>query len=203
MVLTKPSDIKAWEHDLDTSYTAEQWQKALHTTYAATKSVNLWELTHKILLHWYLTSFGMSKFDAWTSPLCWRKCGTKGMLHHILWSCPAIHAFWTKIFQLMAQILELQIPLTAGMAILSLGIESIPGPSIVIVIHVLLSARLSIMRHWRDHVVPTLSEVIKTTNTHATYEIMFAAVQGNYQAMSSRWKLWTEWYKVRSDKYQS
>lgn len=41
MIFTKSSKIKAWEQNLYTSYTSEQWQKALHTTYAATKSVNL------------------------------------------------------------------------------------------------------------------------------------------------------------------
>lgn len=69
MVITKSSDIKAWEQDLHTSYTSEQWQKVLHTTYAATKSVNLRKLTSKILLRWYLTPFRMSKFDIQTSPL--------------------------------------------------------------------------------------------------------------------------------------
>lgn len=55
----------------------------------------------------------------------------------------------------------------------------------------------------RDHVVSSLSEVIKTTNIHATYKLMFAASQGKYQIMSSRWKPWTENTNLKKKKYKS
>lgn len=174
------------------SYTTEQWQKALHTTYAATKSANLWELTHKILLRWYLTPYRISKFSLQASPLCWRNCGDIGTLYHIMWRCPVLKAFWAKISNLITQITGLYILLSAEMVILSLGIESIPGDSRVIVIHLLLSARLAILRHWKDSGSPPLTEIVETTNTHATYELMFASTQGTYQNMCSRWNQWVE-----------
>lgn len=90
---TKSTPIKAWERDIDTAYTTDQWQKTLHITCAATKCVNLWELTHKILLRWYETPYRISKFDPHTSSLCWRNCGCTGTLHHIVWTCPALHTF--------------------------------------------------------------------------------------------------------------
>lgn len=46
----KSSPMRPWKQDSSVCYTSAQWQKALSVTYAAKKSVNLWELTQKILL---------------------------------------------------------------------------------------------------------------------------------------------------------
>lgn len=162
--------------------------------YAATKSVNLWELTHKILLR-YLTPSRIAKFSPQASPLCWRNCGCRGTLYHIMWTCPAIRAFWSKTFSLITQIIGAPVPFFAGMAILSLGIESVPVASRVIVTHILLSAGLIIMRHRKDLRPPPITEIVDTTNIHVTYEMMFASTQGNYQTMCATWNQWVEWYK--------
>lgn len=56
-IVTKANNIKAWEQDLGATYTEEQWQTALPNTFNATKSANLWEIFHKLLLRWYLTPY--------------------------------------------------------------------------------------------------------------------------------------------------
>lgn len=197
MIFTKFSDITAWERKLGTSSTPTQWQKALQSTYSATKSVNLWELTQKILLRWYLTPLQISKFDIYTSPLCWRKCGAISTLYHILWDCPHIRTLWSRVFDLLAQILNLRIPISQGLALLSLGIEFLHITIRTIVIHTLLSIRLSIMRHWKNCEIPTLKEVIITTKTHTAYKLMFASSQGRYHTANTQWILWTDWYKLK------
>lgn len=50
MKFTKFSEINAWQRGLGTYYTPAQCKTALKTLYSATKSVNHWELTQKILL---------------------------------------------------------------------------------------------------------------------------------------------------------
>lgn len=89
-----------------------------------------------------------------------------------------------------------QIPNNPGMAILSLGIESIPPPLRKIVSHILLGVRLEIARHWKQKGVPTFTEVIRTTNLHISYEIMFAIAQNNTQSLHTTWKPWLDWYNV-------
>lgn len=87
------------------------------------------------------------------------------------------------------------------MSVLSKGIDYIPAASRVKITYILLSARLSIMRHWKDLKPPSVKEVVETTNIHSTFELMFAAAQGNYQVMRSRWNQWAEWYKISSKGY--
>lgn len=155
----------------------------------------------QIFLHWYLTPFRISKFYTHASPLCWWQCGYVGTLYHILWDCPCIRTLWNKVFALLAQILNLRISKTPGSAILSFGIESFPKTTRMT--HTLLSTRLSIMRHWKDWEIPTISVVVLTTNTHATYELMFASSQSRHQIAHRHWKPWTDWYQRKGSEYHS
>lgn len=195
-VFTKSTNIKAWEQDIDATYTEDQWQKALQITFTTTKSANLWEVTHKIL-RWYLTPYRISKFDPQTSPLCWRNCGQIGTLHHVLWKCPGLQSIWSKVFYLISKFIGSQITPNAAVAVLSLGIEYILPETRTIVTHILLSTRLVIMRHWKEANPPTFKEVVESTNSHATYELMFAAAQGNYQKMRAKWSSWYTWYTTK------
>lgn len=61
-----------WETDFGATYLPSTWQKALSTTYALTKSTNLWELTQKIMLRLYLTPHHIAKFTPQTSSEFWR-----------------------------------------------------------------------------------------------------------------------------------
>lgn len=90
-VVRKKSSVLAWKKELGISFTLDQWQMALFTSYAATKCVNLWELSHKILLWWYLTPYRIAKFAPQASASCWRNCAGVGTLFHTLWSCPVIY----------------------------------------------------------------------------------------------------------------
>lgn len=85
-VFSKSSSMVAWEKEIGIEFTSDQWCKAYKVTYAATKCVNLWELTHKIALRWYLTPYRIAKFAPSSSALCRRKCGEVGTLFHTMWS---------------------------------------------------------------------------------------------------------------------
>lgn len=93
-VFTKTSHIQAWKKDLSTKFSSEKWQTALRITYAATRSVNLRELTPKMLFRWYLMPYRIAKFSPHTPSTCWRNCEAVGTRHHKLWSCPAIATFF-------------------------------------------------------------------------------------------------------------
>ena len=193
-IFIKTSNMDTWERDIGATFSDDQWQSALRSTFSATKSVNLWELSHKILVRWYLTPYRLSKFDPKISSLCWRNCGEVGTLHHTLWSCPSLNQLWVRIFNLISQFAGARIIPSAGAALLSLGLESVPFSSRTIITHLLLSTRLSIARHWRDADPPSMSEVVETTNTHVSYELMFAASQGRMVNMERKWFRWNRWY---------
>lgn len=163
-------------------------------TFTATKSANLWEVTRKVLLRWYLTPYRISKFDPQTSPLCWRNCGGIGTLHHVFWACPELQPLWSKAFHLISNFIGSRITPNAAAAVLSLGMEYIPPEARTIVQNILLCTRLAIMWHSNDANPPTFKEVVESTNSYTTYELMFASTQGNYQKMNNKWSSWYTWY---------
>ena len=179
---------------MGTSYTSDQWQRAIRISNSSTKSINLWELNQKIVLRWYLTPYRISKFSPQASPLCWRRCGLVGTLFHILWECPVIRPVWEEIFSLAARVTGVEVPLSPGLAVLSLGLEFFSKTNRAVISHILMSTRLAITRHWRDHTAPTMREIITTTSTHIDYERMFAASQGRAMEAHGRWRAWTEWF---------
>lgn len=129
------------------------------------------------------------------SPLCWRQCGYRGSPFHILWLCPRLRPFWTKIFILIGKFSDSKSPLpNPGLAILSLGIEEYPQPTRKIVLHILLSARLELVKKWKTPEIPSIDEIIRTTNLHITYEAMFASSQGNHNLNFPHWRPCFEWH---------
>lgn len=191
---TKTPTMRTWEIEFKSSYTIAQCQIAISSTYKATKSANLWELYQKLLLRWYLTPARMAGFSSQSSPLCWRQCGNRGSIIHIFWTCPLERNFWSTIFATIEHITGAQLPETPGSAILFLEINNIPSQLTYIISLMFLSARLEIVKRWKKIEVPTLVEVMRTTNLHIIYEVMFATSQGNYQSQYPRWKPWFDWY---------
>lgn len=77
----------------------------------------------------------------------------------------------------MTDITGTQQSLSPGMALLSLELHSIPSPFRMVIFHILLATRLSILRYWREATVPTVSEIIQTTHTNGSYEVLHAQLQ--------------------------
>lgn len=84
------------------------------------------KLTQKIMLRWYLTPYSIDKFSPHAPHASWRNCGAVGTLYHILWSCHVITISWKRVFQLLTQVLKITLPMSPGLALLSLTIHSVP-----------------------------------------------------------------------------
>lgn len=122
----KTAALKRWERDLQTFFSDSQWRKAILHNYTASKCVNYWELSQKIHHGWYLTPVQMCKFTKLDDDHCWRGCSHSGSLIHILWHCPHIYPFWKKIFSFISDITGILTKPSPSLAILSIGIESVP-----------------------------------------------------------------------------
>ena len=87
----------------------------------------------------------------------------KGDLLHTLWDCPKLTPHWRLVFQLLFDVTKVTIDRQPSLALLSLNVDHFPNPSRIIIIHILLAARLSITRKWKDPDPPNLHDVIHTT----------------------------------------
>lgn len=179
-----------WEQDLNTSFSATQWQTAIRSTYKASRCVTHWEQSQKILTRWYLTPYRLSTFYKQSDPLCWRGCGHIGNIYHIFWSCKSLMGFWRKVFELLSTVTGVLSPTDPALALLLLGIENIPLDIRTVFVHILIAARSTIARKWKQPDPPSHLEVIRQVNTQ------FSMEKANATAMSQRAKfdhLWSSW----------
>lgn len=171
---TASTPILRWERDLGQSFTIDKWEKACKSIYKATCCSTLWELAYKLTYCWYMTPDRISKFSKDLDNTHWRKWGIKGDLLHTFWDCPKLTQYWSSIFQLLSEVTHLTIRGRPSLALLSLDIEQYPNPMRIIITHILLAARLSISRKWKDPDPPTLKDVVHTTHVHFTHETTLA-----------------------------
>lgn len=114
----------------------------------------------------------------------------------MLWSCKYLSKFWSLIFRLLLNITGILLPLLPGLAILNIDVEDIPPPLRHVVIHILLAARLSIVRYWKSNLSPNSSETIRRTQTFYTYEIMLASSVEKYSQALTLLQPWVTWDKA-------
>lgn len=194
-VFHKSKPINDWEHDLPTQFTDQQWQTAIKSIYKATNCTSLWELTQKTMMRWYLMPQRLSKFQPLSTPFCWRECTHAGTLLHIMWACPSIRKLWSKIENILQNILLYPIILTPQLSILNLTIELIPPKLRLITTHVLLATKLLITRRWKTTEIPCSAEVIALVQNHYTYESLLSRGKPSYSRLHELWLPWAHWYE--------
>lgn len=72
-------------------------------------------------------------------------------LNYILWGCSKITNFWKYLSQLLSQVTGIPTSLTPELALT--GIDTVPQQLRCINTHILLAARITIVKHWKstDH----------------------------------------------------
>lgn len=189
----KSSSHRQWEVDLQQSFTSTQWQTACKLTQKATKCSSLWEMSLKITVRWYYTPAVLTTFNPQLSNSCWRQCGMRGDLLHILWKCPKLKNYWEKVFQIISELTQSQISPNPALALLPLEADLVPSDMGHSVLNILLAARLLITRKWKSDIPPSITEVVDLTNLHCTYERMLASSLGCLCTYLDLWSLWLSW----------
>lgn len=158
MISKSPSMIK-WEADLGKQFSVLQWSKAIHCAHHSSACAKHKLQYQKLLTRWYFTPLHIAKAYTMAFQYCWRSCGSVGSLLHVFWSCSLLCPFWDNILSLIFSITQQKCPTTLEFALLLIEIESIPPKFRIVVCNVLHAARLTIARHWRSNMIPTLLEV--------------------------------------------
>ena len=98
------------------------------------------------------------------------------------------------MFDVISAITGSRIAPDPALAILSLGIELIPPALRHVVLNLLMAARLSITRKWKDDLPPTITEVIDLTNLHCSHEQLLASSLGRLAKVTALWTPWSVWF---------
>lgn len=75
-----------------------------------------------------------------------------------------------------------------SLAILILGIDYFPIKYCTVVTHILLAARLFILKHWKSQWAPNVSETMSMIKTQYSFERIVALPSNVSLAFNSLWK---------------
>lgn len=186
--------MQNWERELGNLYTQKDWQMAIQSHFRYSHCVNHWELLLKILYRTYLTPVRLAQIYPDSSPNCWRDCGGRGCILHILWSCKEVRTFWKEVFSLINKVTGEAIIPSPQLALLNIGMHLIPNKYRSLITHILIAAKLTITSKWKSKETPLLSEVINRVKTQYTYEKFFAIKSHNIPKFNISWESWVAQY---------
>lgn len=193
----KRVNMTRWEAELGQTFTLTEWLHASQSTSKLSRCINHKEIMCKIHLRWYMTPTRFHHIKPDASSLCWRQCGALGTHLHMWWHCPVTSAFWIKVTQLLAEVLNYNVILTPELAVLDIHLKTYPTPLRTIMQHVLVSARYVIAQHWNSADPLNISEVIGRTNFHCHCETKLVSTPLRCKSLYSLWEPWmlSKYYK--------
>lgn len=142
--------MEQWEKDLDTNITKEEWETIISQSNYISKCVRYKLIQLKILFRSYTTPQKIHKMNCSASDLCWHGCGKTGTLIHLLWQCPDVEAFWTKVKDLLCSIFQTNFQLSSGVAILGKKVEGVNSKiTQKLIALACLSVKRTILINWK------------------------------------------------------
>lgn len=58
---------------------------------------------------WYMETARVVSYVPGTSPHCFRGCGKEGTPFHIWWTCPKVKRFWTRLYNLIYSLAQVNL----------------------------------------------------------------------------------------------
>lgn len=93
-------------------------------------------------------------------------------------------------FQLILEITSLIIKPNPALALLNLGIDNIPCPFHVVISHILLAARATITKSWKQSQAPNPADSIEILKTHFVDEHLLAVSNTKASRFLKQWRPW-------------
>lgn len=117
-------------------------------------NISLIEASLKVLTRWYYVPARLAVIFLGSCPLCYRGCELEGTMLHTWWTCPRIRSFWQKVFRTISSITKALVTPDPNIALLNRCIPALDKYSQTLAYFVLLGAKITIAKAWKQ---PTVS----------------------------------------------
>lgn len=179
-----------WEKDLSIHLSDKEWEKIYSNIHKGSINVTTQENGYKLFSRWYKTPLKLHTINPEILSNCWRCNDKNGSLLHIWWDCPAISAFWTKVFHLSSQITTLQLDFSPAQALLHHSSLPMKSYHKSLALHLINAAKLCIPVLWRSPNPPTIADWFKRVNKIAEMEELVHQAQDSYIKYRNTWACW-------------
>ncbi|XP_041444380.1 uncharacterized protein LOC121402175 [Xenopus laevis] len=173
------------------SITDDMWEEATDRMYYYLISTRDRLISFKILHLYYYSPKRLNRIFPNKSPLCPRcSCPSADFLH-VLWVCPKVQNFWSRVVQCLSDYLDLPQVISPEACILGVVDDLVPQKYTRILYRTLLFyARKAIIQHWLQPVPPSFDHWVNLVNR------MLPMIKITYEArgMPDKFvKIWEKW----------
>ena len=167
----------------------EIWDSALHRVHSssicAKHGVIQCKIVHRV--HW--TRVKLSQFFTDVDPTCERCHLAPASLAHTLWFCPSLYGYWSKVFDILACVLEQTISPSPFIALFGVVPPTVPLSSYKadFVAFITLVARRLILLRWKSSNAPSFSCLIKDILYFMKMEKIRYSIKGSTRRFTKTW----------------
>lgn len=108
------------------------------------------------------------------------------------WQCPLLTRFWIRIFNLINSVTGVNIHRSPEAALFHKLSDETPKKSVKLITYILLAARITIARHWRQSAIP-LDQVKSKLNWIMINDKLTYILCNNTKKFNTVWDPWIDY----------
>lgn len=112
--------MNMWATDLDNTIEPEQWTQIWNPTKLSSQNVLALQTDCNVLNSWYFIPTCLAHFILGQTGCCFLGYDIPGTYEHTWWSCLIVCTLWTQIYNILATMFNIAIPMLLGEALLNL-----------------------------------------------------------------------------------
>lgn len=189
-----------WERDLNSNIQEEVWKDMVFNAGWPVRDA-LSKFTHyKVIHRYYYTPVKLHRMGLMKDNLCWKCQNDTGSYLHLLWECPMVFPFWKQVIKTIGEWLDKPLPESPQLCLL--GDRSLLPPEVskaesALALAGFISAVRIILRHWKSHVRPGLTDWLKLMTDTASFEDLIARLNDGRGKFCQVWSHFLHFIKVQ------
>ena len=159
-------------------------------TWKTTSSLLWREFSWKVQMRYFKTPIIQSKYNKDITASCWRNCGEKKANHtHILYSCPVLNQFWSKVKEEIDNIFQCNLSLSPKDILLGKSPQALSLPSDKYLYRILrITAIKQITKNWMNAAAPQIIKWKETIKEIYVMEKITHRIRNISDVFETRWE---------------
>uniref|UniRef100_A0A8C5WLI0 Reverse transcriptase domain-containing protein n=1 Tax=Leptobrachium leishanense TaxID=445787 RepID=A0A8C5WLI0_9ANUR len=187
-----------WDRILDIVISDDQWRDTYELAHRGSPQARLQSNSYKVITQWYCTPALLFRIGLRTTQECWRCGDAVGTYLHIWWDCQMLTPYWKRIRDTVAEVTDLDLPLTPGTFLLTHTPCSVQSLRKSVALPMLMTARLLVARAWGSTSTPAYRDWLARMEEVRTVEDLEARVDGKIEKHLRKWFHWCAYLSTAS-----
>uniref|UniRef100_A0A3P9J7K4 Reverse transcriptase domain-containing protein n=1 Tax=Oryzias latipes TaxID=8090 RepID=A0A3P9J7K4_ORYLA len=181
--------FKAWNEDLKTTLSKEDWELACSKVHKQIISTRFRVLQYKWLMRTYITPAQLNRYNSNIPDICCKCAVAKGTLFHCMWQCPEIRLFWEEVRKAVEMIVSKTVPTNPVMFILGIypSNPKFSKSEQIMIDMCFLQAKRTIAMFWRRTCRPKLTHWVKQMLVVFPLERITCMRKGKLELFAEMW----------------